>query len=408
MKIVAILFALLLVAALSGVLYLRYRIVNTPDNENLEASIDAEVNKFMPSGLFPGMVVGVYKDDRIFIKGYGTVDKEVRVLPDAKTTFQIGSVSKLFTASLLQALCDEGTVSMEATLGELIGGSMPLSPATQQVTLKQLVTHTSGFPRIPKSLSVKATETAGEDDPLLDPYSYLGPKFMFEYLTTAEGKREPGRFEYSNFGMGLLGHVLEVVTGKDYESLVKEKVLTPLGMTATAITATPEMMRRLAQGYTPKGAPTRAWTFAALAGAGAFYSNAEDMLRFIRESVEEGGLAFQSFQKMRMPQFGGDTGIGWIQPTFLDRFFGNRKVVWHNGMVGGYASYLSIDAETKTGVVILTNQASATEMLGMQLTRQVRTQSWSPHTPYNSSHLRNTSPQSNRKKEAYSETDSDH
>jgi CubicO group peptidase (beta-lactamase class C family) len=295
---------------------------------------------------------------------------------------------------LLETLCDEGIVSMEATLGELIGSSMPLSPSSQKVTLKQLATHTSGFPRVPESLFAKVTKMAGDDDPLLDPYSYLGPQYMFEYLATAEDKREPGQFEYSNFGMGLLGHVLEVVTGKDYESLVEEKVLAPLAMNGTAITATPEMKSRLAQGYTAKGEPTRPWTFSALSGAGAFYSNAEDMLRFIQESVEEGGLASQSFRKMREPQFGGDTGIGWIQPRFFDRFFGNRKVVWHNGMVGGYASYLSIDAETKTGVVILTNQASATDMLGMQLTRQVRTQSWSPHTPSSSSLQSDASPKS--------------
>lgn len=376
-KIAMLLVALLLGIAVSAVLYLKYRMDNTPDKKKLETAIDAEVSKAMKTGLFPGIVVGVYKDGRKFIKGYGTVEKE------ATTVFQIGSVSKLLTASLLQSLCDEGVVSMEATLGELIGGSMPLSPAAQGVTLRQLVTHTSGFPSIPKSLEDKVIKMAGEDDPLLDPYSYLGPQSIFEYLATTEDKREPGRFAYSNFGMGLLGHVLEVLTGRDYESLVKEKVLIPLGMNSTAITLTPEVKAQLAQGHTAKGVPTRVWTFAALAGAGAYSSTAEDMLRFIQCSVEERGPAAQRFQKMRAPQFGGDTGIGWIQPTFLDRFFGNRGVVWHNGMVGGYASYLSIDKETKTGVVILTNQASATEMLGMMLTRQVRTQSWSSNTPSN-------------------------
>lgn len=380
MQIVIILFALFLVVVLSAALYLKYRMDNTPDRKNLEAEVDAEVNKFIHHKVFPGLAVGLYKEGRTLIKGYGTVNKEATVIPGATTTFQIGSVSKLLTASLLQALCDEGVVTMEATLGDLLGGSMALSPAVRRVTLKQLVTHTSGFPRIPKSLSVKAAKAAGDDEPLLDPYSYLGPQFVFEYLETAEDLRKEGRFEYSNFGMGLLGHVLEFVTGKDYESLVVEKVLAPLGMNGTAITLTPEIKGRLAQGYTSKGTPTRIWTFAALAGAGAFNSNAEDMVRFIQANLEEGWPAALSFQKMRKPQFGGNTGIGWLQPRFLDRFFGNRKVVWHNGMVAGYASYLSIDAENRTGVVILTNQANATDMLGIMLTRLVRTQSWSPGT----------------------------
>lgn len=101
MKIAAILFALLLVVVLFAVLYLKYRMDNAPDKKNLEAAIDAEVNKAMRSGLFPGIVVGVYKDGRTSIKGYGTVNKETTVIPDATTIFQIRSVSKLLTASLL-------------------------------------------------------------------------------------------------------------------------------------------------------------------------------------------------------------------------------------------------------------------------------------------------------------------
>ena len=380
MKIVLLSFGLGLVAFLLAILYLSHRLKSAPDRMNLEAAIDAEVGKAMKKGLAPGIVVGVYKDGRTFIKGYGTVDKEVPSLPGASTTFQIGSLSKIFTASLLHALCDEGVVSMDATLGRLIGGSNPLSPAASQVTLKQLVTHTSGFPSIPRFLGDKMAETAGAQDPLRDPYSALEPKLVFEYLATTEDLRAPGRFEYSNFGMGLLAHVLEVVVGRDYESLVKEKVLAPLGMSGTAITLVPEIEGRLARGYTAEGRPTPLWRFGALAGAGAYASNAEDLMKFVRGSVEPEGPASRAFRKMREAQYDGESGIGWMQPTFFDRFFGNRNVVWHNGMVGGYASYLSIDDETRTGVVVLINQARATESLGMMLTLQARTQSWSLST----------------------------
>jgi len=377
MKIAILIIAVLLGLATTGVAYLRYRMVNTPDNKNLEAAIDVEVEKSMKAGLFPGMVVGVYKDGRTFVKGYGVINKKSSQRPDAETVFQIGSVSKVLTALLLQRLCDEGVVSLDATLGELIGESMALSPSVRSVTLRQLVTHTSGFPSIPKSLDNKVKEIAGDDDLMLDPYSYLGPRYVFDYLASAEEKREGGRFEYSNYGMGLLAHVVEVVTGEDYESMVRDKVLLPLGMHHTAITLSPELKEKLAQGYTAKGIPTRVWTFAALYGAGAYSSTAEDLTRFIQVSVAESGLASQLLLKMSEKQFNGDTGIGWMQPSFIDRFVGNRAVVWHNGMVGGYASYLSIDAESKSGVVILTNQASSTDMLGMMLTRQIRTQSWS-------------------------------
>ncbi|MEJ2456528.1 MAG: serine hydrolase, partial [Candidatus Thiodiazotropha sp.] len=221
----------------------------------------------------------------------------------------------------------------------------------------------------------------GDEELMLDPYSHLSPQIVFDYLATAEGKTKGGRFEYSNYGMGLLAHVLELVTGEEYESMVREKVLLPLGMRNTAITLSPELKKKLAQGYTAKGLPTRVWTFAALGGAGAYSSTAEDLTRFIQASVAESGLASKLLLEMSEKQFNGETGIGWMQPSFIDRFVGNQAVVWHNGMVGGYASYLSLDAVNKSGVAILTNQATTIDMLGMMLTRHVRTQSWSTNSP---------------------------
>lgn len=256
MEVFILIIAVLLGLAVSGIAYLKYRMVNSSDKKNLEAAIDTEVEKSMKSGLFPGIVVGVCKDGKTLIKGYGVVNKKSSQSPDAETVFQIGSVSKVLTALLLQRLCDEGVVSMDATLDELLGQSIALSPSVRGVTLRQLVTHTSGFPPIPQWLGDKITEMAGDEDLMLDPYSYLSPQYVFDYLASAEGKRKGGRFEYSNYGMGLLAHVLEVVTGEDYESMVKEKVLLPLGMHHTAIDLTPEMKAKLAQGYTGKGSDT--------------------------------------------------------------------------------------------------------------------------------------------------------
>jgi len=380
MKITMLILALIFIFFISGSAYLKYRMASITNN-NLQLSIDQEISKAMRGGMFPGLVVGVYKNGKSYVKGYGTVNKDISLPPNAETTFQIGSVSKLFTASLLQILCDEGIVSMDDTLGKLIGGLMPLSLSVKEVTLRQLVTHRSGFPLVPKSLLEKATQLAGKDKLMVDPYSHLDSQDIFDYLAAPEGKKEAGRFTYSNYGMGLLAHVLELVTGKSYESLVRDKVFLPNQMNHSAISLTPAMQTKLAQGYTAKGLPTPIWTFTALAGAGAYTSNAEDMMKFIEASISNSEMASQLFLKMSEPQFRGKSGIGWMQSSFIDRFVGNKGVVWHNGMVGGYASYLAIDKESGAGVVLLTNQASSLDMLGMMLMRQARTQSWSLHSP---------------------------
>lgn len=376
MEIFILTIATILIFAIAAIFYQRYRKRKVPEG-NLESAIHAEVRKLVKDQAYAGLVVGVYKNGKTFIKGFGIVSEEIKHPPDAETVFQIGSISKVLTASLLQRLCEEGVVSMDDTLEKLLGPSMPLAPSVKGVTLRQLVTHTSGFPRIPKVISEKMAASAGGDDPMLDPYRHLTTEDIFGYLASAEDKQNAGRFDYSNYGMGLLGHILEVVTGEEYESMVTEKILHPLNMNHTVIALTPEMKAKLAQGYTGKGVPTPIWSFGALQGAGAFSSTAEDLIKFIQASVAEEGLASELLRKMAKPQFSGKTGIGWIQPTFIDRIFGGGAVVWHDGMVGGYASYLAIDKDRRTGVIVLANQASHLEMLGMMLMRQARMRAFS-------------------------------
>lgn len=365
-----------LALAAGALAWLRHRLRRTSDQADLERRVDRAVAKFMARDRSMALVVGIHTAQRSVVKGYGSVVPGAEQPPDGATVFQIASVSKLFTAGLLQALCDEGVVTLDATLGELIGGRWPLAPQVRDVTLRQLATHRSGFPSVPKALETEASLRAGGGDLMADPYSHLGAESVFGYLATAPDKTRAGRFNYSNYGMGLLGHVLELVTGQTYEALVLEKVLAPLGMHHTRIALTADMAARLAPGHDAKGRPAGCWHFKALAGAGGFASSAQDMLTFVAASLTPGAKAATAFDAMRRPQFGGQTGLGWIQPGWVDRFVGNDGIVWHNGMVGGYASYLAIDAATRSGIVVLVNRAVDVTLLGLLLTRHARTQSW--------------------------------
>lgn len=367
---------LIVVLAIAGLFYIKYRLNNTQDKGDLEASLNAEVSKLSKQNVSYGIVIGVYKEGKSLIKGYETGMAHKAPAPDASTVFQLGSISKLFTASLLQILADEGVVDKDATLEMLIGDTVSLSAQAKRVTLRQLVTHTSGFPRVPKVLVNKLIKQVGKKDLLIDPYSHLGSDEIFAYLEKTQGMRKPGKFAYSNYGMGLLGHVLEMITHKDLEALAAEKIFKPLGMHDTSISLTPDMQQRLAQGYTAKGKATPLWTFSALGGAGAFSSTASDMMVFLRANIEDSSPLFQSFKKMHPAQANGDTGIGWIQAGIIDQFFGNPSIVWHNGMVGGYASYLCVDVKNNSGVVILSSIAIDPAMMGRMMTHLVRTQSW--------------------------------
>lgn len=369
--------AFFVLAIVLAIAYLKFRMVKVPDRKDLQSSIDKEVAKFFKGQQVPGLVVGVYKGGKIWTNGYGNADKDSAQAPDENTIYQIGSLSKLLTAMLLQILCDEGRLTMEASLEELLGEKRKLAPDVGGITLRQLATHSSGLARLPKTFVDKIKVQAGDGDPMRDPYSYLKPEDVFDYLEKVDKLRRPGRFAYSNLGMGLLAHILEIVCEQSYESLVKEKILLPLGMNNTFINFNPETKAKLIQGYNSKGIPMPIWTFPALAGAGAWSSRAKDMIKLVKASTADSGLASELFEKMSKKQANGVTGIGWMLPNFIDRFVGNSTVVWHNGMVGGYASYLSIDKNTGAGVVILSNRAMVLDMLGIMLMRQIRTQTWS-------------------------------
>jgi len=376
MKILAIIVALVLLIFLGVAVFFKIKTKPPPDKHDLVGSLDAQINKMFKDRDKQALVVGVYKDGRFHIKGYGVTSRESDSVPDAQTVFEIGSITKIFTASLLQVLSDKGVVSLDSTLNELIGDDTALSEQVANINLKQLATHTSGLPRLPKSMLTKVEELAGKDNVLDDPYSYLGPEYMFDYLKSAPDAKASGKFAYSNFGVGLLGHVLEKVTNETYENLLVKEIFAPLGMQSTGITVTPEAEQHFAHGHDAKGDATGRWTSKALGAAGAVNSNMTDMLTFVQASLTSGTAANLRFEKMRVPLYKGKTGLGWLQPGFFEKLFGSRNSVWHNGTTGGFSSYISIDPIDNSGLVILSNRAMDVGIYGLMLNREIRTQSW--------------------------------
>ena len=355
-----------------GVLYLKYRLHNTPDRKNLEVELDTKMKAWIDRGISYGLVIGVYKDNKTFIKGYGSATKEGNVVPTPTTIFEIASITKLFTASTLQVLCDKGVLQLDSTLGELMDHAV-LSPTVKSVTLRQLASHRSGFPAFPNEYlrKIPDTDNVSRDFTINE---------MYAYLENPSDKKDAGRFEYSNFGAGLLGHVLTTTSkSKNYQELVAKTLLEPLGMTSTFVTLNEGYAKDVAQGYSMSGAPKNLldWSGGTLDGAGSLKSTAHDMVLFIKANVDgDSSPISKSLSKTHEPQFDGETAIGWMLPGFIDRFMGHQSVVWHSGLTPGYASYIAIDTKNKAGLIILSNKVTDIRMPGIMLMRLIRTQSW--------------------------------
>lgn len=217
-----------------------------------------------------GAVVAAVTPGTVEIRGAGRTAAGGGSTPGPDTLFEIGSVTKTFTALALARMARAGTAGLDEPLADLLPttASVP-SRDGRQITLQHLATHTSGLPRLPKGML--ATLLLRPTHP--DPYAHCTADALLSGLARTRLGAVPGeRFRYSNLGAGLLGLALARRAGTEYEALVTREICAPLGMTDTVVTVDPARAERYAQGHSRRGRPRTPWNLADLAGAGALRS----------------------------------------------------------------------------------------------------------------------------------------
>ncbi len=308
-----------------------------------------------------GIVAGIIDSTghrHLFQFGSATDNGTVALGPN--TVFEIGSVTKTFTASLLADLVRRGEVSLDDPVTRYLPPEVKLVPHGRAITLLDLATQSSGLPRLPANL-----HPANPDDPYVD----YGPSELYQFLSGYTPSRDPGaQYEYSNVGVGLLGLALARHAGKSYEQLLEARILTPLGMADTRITSTAGMQRRLATGHNRDGDAVANWHFNALAGAGAIRSTLNDMLTFLAANLDSAktplGAALFATHASRLATTLPNTTIGLAWHILHAH---ETDIVWHNGETAGFHSFIGFDPARHVGVVILSNSATSIDDLGLHL-----------------------------------------
>jgi CubicO group peptidase (beta-lactamase class C family) len=227
-----------------------------------------------------GLAIGVLAGSERLYFGYGAIAKGSDRVPDERTVFEIGSITKVFTAILMQEMAGRGEVKVDQPVRELLppGTAVP-KRGDREVTLFDLSTHSAGFPRMPSNWQEGMKSEA-------EPYANYTPELLYKALATTRLRWRPGtKDDYSNYGVGLLGHALELRGAKPYEELLGERVLRPLGMTDTTVTFSEDQQKRLATGHSEDGQPTSYWDIRTLGGAGALRSTVAEMLTFLRANL---------------------------------------------------------------------------------------------------------------------------
>ncbi len=321
--------------------------------QSIRQRTDQLVQPYLENDIIVGVTIGVLRDGKQEVFGYGRMSRDDRRVPDGNTIYELGSATKVMTGILLADAVVQDRVKLNQPAGELLPAGVKIpAHADRAITLQDLSTHVSGLPRIPDNMKF--------GDPG-NPYSDYLEKDLYSFLNNYELAQAPGtKSEYSNLGQGLLGHLLSLQAKSTYEDLLRNRITVPLKMSSTTITLDKESQTRLAPGHTADGKPTANWDMQVLAGAGGVRTTASDLLMFaaanlappkdkLGEAIE---MAWTVHQK---PLKTGDAplGLGW--QLALD---GTR---WHNGQTGGYHSMILVNRQFKTSVVLLTN-TSTTEV----------------------------------------------
>lgn len=321
----------------------------------LPSRIDTAARQYVEAGEYPVIVIGVVDGDHSAVYAYGKLDNGQK--PDGATPFEIGSVTKTFTATLLAQQVVAGKLKLDQPVSSLLPGFTIPSRDDKQITLGNLASQNSGLPRMPGNFQSANSK---------DPYADYGADKMKAFLAAYTLPRDPGaRYEYSNLGVGLLGYALGVQASTDYQTLVQRQIFQPLGMSHSTTDLDAAIRAGLAPGHDSGGQSTSNWHLDALAGAGAIVSTADDMLRFLKANM---GITktdlYPAMQLAQKPASAGPRPNDMIGLVWMTAHTAGGDVVWHNGGTGGYASYVGFTADRKHGVVVLTNKAASVDNLG--------------------------------------------
>jgi CubicO group peptidase (beta-lactamase class C family) len=288
---------------------------------------------------FMGAVL-VAKDGTIlFDRAYGLANVEWQVSNTTDTRFRLGSITKQFTAAAILLLEERGKLGTDDPLSKFI----PDLPATwQQITLRQLLNHTSGIPAFDKWPDLATLRRSPLE-------LEKGLKRLREQpLEFAPGEK----FSYSNSGYLMLGHIIEIVTGQKYGVFVHEQILVPLGLTDTDPDSNTAIIPRRASGYMlAKGQLQNApyINMEVPHAAGALYSTTHDLLHWTEALMGGRLISAASLEKMTTPGKG-DYGFGLVVRTVS-----GRKLIEHGGTIEGFNTQMNHYPESRITVVVLAN-----------------------------------------------------
>ncbi len=312
--------------------------------------MQAQLEAALAANKVNGAVLGIMQGDDVTVFVAGTANKQADIDVTADTLFQIGSITKAWTATLVMMLVDDGLLDLDAPVVTYLPAFKVADPdVTARVTLRDLLSHRSGI----------------GGDHILD--TGRGDDNLERYVETCADLGQDhdlgATMSYCNSGYSVAGRVIEVVTGKTWDTVVRERLIAPLGLTHTNTLPEEAIMFRAAVGHID-GEPAPMWVLPRSAGpAGLINSTAKDLLAFARMHLDEGRapdgtqlLSVSSVKQMQEAQIdvpdrytlGDRWGVGWI----LFEWDGHH-IYGHDGTTVGQRAYLRVVPDADMAICLL-------------------------------------------------------
>jgi CubicO group peptidase (beta-lactamase class C family) len=312
-------------------------------SQNVQQRMDELVDAYAANETFNGVILVARKGEVIYQKAVGYRNAEAKTRHDAGSIFQIGSITKQFTAAIIMQLQEEGKLSVTDKLSKYFPGFAN----GDRITIAQLLSHTSGLYNYTNDTVLMRSDVT----------KHYTPAEMIDIFRRYKPDFEPGTgWNYSNTGYSLLGYIIEKVEGKPYEQVARQRIFQPLGMSRSGFDFTRLSAEEKAQGYftlaggVARKAPIVDSTIAH--AAGAMYSTAGDLLKWER-AVSNGKLLKPASWKEVFTPVRNKYGYGWG----IDTLFG-RDMAAHSGGIHGFTSYLIRFPKEELVVIAIDNHSA--------------------------------------------------
>ncbi len=316
--------------------------------------IDQLMQKYSEYGIFNGSVLVSDEGNIIYKNGFGYANIEWNIPNTPDTKFELGSVTKQFTAALILQLVEEGKLKLTDKISDIL----PYYPKENgnKITIHQLLTHTSGIPNytdLPDFINKQV-------------YENLSPQQLIESFSSLPLEFTPGsQFKYSNSGYIVLGAIIEQLTGKSYEEVLNEKIFKPAGMLNSGYTHLDEIIKNRASGYNKminRFSNAHYLDMSIPYSAGALYSTVNDLYKWDQAlygnnilSEQNKKLMFTGYIKDFNNKYGYGWDVGYQKITDNDSIFCEM----HGGSIFGFSSLIVRIPEKKQLIVLLSNITGA-------------------------------------------------